>query len=54
MHGQQFMAIVCLRREYISLKLNLIVTLMYFKGSFGLQNSKYWTKQYKTEQHNTR
>jgi len=23
-------------------------------GAFGLQNSKYWTKQYKVEQHNTR
>jgi len=21
---------------------------------FGLQNSKYWTKQYKTKQHNTK
>ena len=25
-----------------------------FKGAFGLQNSKYYTKQYKKEQHNAR
>jgi len=23
-------------------------------GAFGLQNSKYWTKQYKTKQHTTK
>jgi len=28
--------------------------MQYFYGVFGLQNNKYWIKQYKIEQHNTR